>query len=143
MRKSIFVIAASLMLLGIPVTAQKETPLVGFVKETGARVSLVNGNELYAWCQGAQDTFRIGADNSINVRSGSSHTDIMGAASCWAYIEGIVDGTPVGGEFKPDKNVRLSQYVDVVFEFLKSHPQSRDKMAMVLVQTALCEAFHK
>ena len=40
MRKSIFVIAASLMLSGIPVTAQKETPLVGFVKETGARVSL-------------------------------------------------------------------------------------------------------
>jgi len=131
------------MLLGVPVTAQKETPLIGYVKETGARVSLVDGNELYAWCKDAQDTLRIEADGSIQIRSGSSHTAVVGAASCWAYIEGIVDSTPAGGQFNPDKNVRLSQYVDVVVEFLKSHPQSRDKMAVALVQTALCEAFHK
>jgi len=142
-KKSILVIVASLMSLAVPVTAQKETQLVGLVKETGARVSLVDGNELYTWCQDARDTLKIEADNSVSFRSGSTHTSVMGAASCWAYIEGIVDSTPAGGEFSPGKNVRLSQYVDVVLEFLKSNPQSRDKMGVVLVQTALREAFHK
>src|SRR6267378_228141 len=130
MRKSIFVIATSLMLLGVPVTAQKETPLINFMKETRKRVSLVDGNQLYAWCQDAQDTFRIGADNAIKLRSGSSDSAVMGAASCWAYIEGIVDSMPSGEEFNPGENVRVSQYVDVVFAFLKTHPQVREKMGV-------------
>lgn len=82
------------------------------------------------------------ADSSINIRPGSSRTQ-MSAASCWAYVEGIVDSMPVGEEFSPGEKVRLSQYADVVFAFLKTHPQLRDKMGVVLVQTALCEAFHK
>jgi Ssp1 endopeptidase immunity protein Rap1a len=143
MRKTIFAMVASLMLLVAPVIAQKETSLVGIMRETGQRVSLVDGNQLYAWCQDAQDTFKIEADNSINIRPGSGHSAVMYAASCWAYIEGIVDGTPARGEFNPGENVRLSQYVDVVFAFLKTHPESRDKMGVTLVQTALCEAFHK
>jgi hypothetical protein len=131
-----------MLLLRIPVAAQKDESLIGFVKETGERVSLVDGNKLYAWCQDAQDTFRIDSNNAINIRPGSDHS-LISAASCWAYIEGVVDGTPTGKEFSPGENVRLSQYVDVVFAFLKTHPQVRDKMGVVLVQTALCEAFHK
>jgi hypothetical protein len=79
----------------------------------------------------------------MNIRSGSSQSAVLYAASCWAYIEGIVDSTPVGGQFNPGKKVRLDQYVDVVFAHLKMHPELRDKMGVTLVQTALCEAFHK
>jgi hypothetical protein len=77
MRKTIFAMVASLMLLAAPVIAQKETPLVGIMKETGKRVSLVDGNQLYAWCQDAQDTFKIEADNSINIRPGSGHSAVV------------------------------------------------------------------
>ncbi len=143
MRKIIFAIVTSLMFLMTPAIAQKETPLVGPIKETGQRVSLVDGNELYAWCQHADDTLRVESDNSVSIHSGSSQAAVMSAASCWSYIEGIVDGTPVGGEFNPGKNVRLSQYVDVVFAFLKTHPEQRNKMGVTLVQTALCAAFPK
>jgi Rap1a immunity proteins len=143
MRKIIFAVVTSLMFLVVQATAQKEIKWVGIIKETGQRVSLVDGNQLYAWCQHAEDTLRIEADGSVVAHPGSTQADVMFAASCWAYIEGIVDSTPAGGEFSPGKNVRLSQHIDVVFEFLKAHPQSRDKMASALVQTALCEAFPK
>ena len=143
MSKIIFAVVTLLMFLRAPAIAQKETLLVGPMKETGQRVSLVDGNQLYAWCQHAEDTLRTESDNSISIHSGSSQPDVIAAASCWSYIEGIVDSTPVGGEFNPGKNVRLSQYVDVVFVFLKTRPELRDKMGVTLVQTALCAAFPK
>lgn len=110
------------------------------IKESGFRVSLVGGNELYAWCSTAQRTVNVQVDG---VRFTGSPEDQHAAALCWGYVEGIVDMSPVGEEFNPGEGVRSSQYVDVITNYLKSHPNIRNQSAAELVQNALREAFPK
>jgi hypothetical protein len=94
---------------------------------------LVDGNELFEMCGYVEKHVHISGDR----------VDIDGvpAATCWAYVEAVVDSIPGGEGFEPNEDVRLSQYVDTVFKYLKDHPESRHLPAYYLVRTALTEAF--
>lgn len=129
--KRIVIAAAVLLTTALVIKAE--------IKETGNRVSLVKGNELYAWCTTAQKTMILSANNEV--KTSGSADDMTAASQCWGYVEGVVDSTPAGDGFKPASDVRLSQYVDVVTEYLKAHANIRNKPAAGLIQDALVEAF--
>ncbi|SRR6266566_3152575 len=115
--------------------------LSGQLRETGIRVSLTNGNELYSWCQAYKDAARI-KDDGIYFYSKDAST-VSDAGMCMGYVRGIVDSLPAGEEFSPGPHVKLTQYVDVVFKYLEEHPESRDRQAAILVSTSLTQAFPK
>lgn len=115
--------------------------LFGQLKETGKRVSLTDGNELYSWCQAYKDVVRTRSDEiDVNTAGGTAAFD---AGICTGYVRAAVDSLPAGEEFSPSPHVKLSQYVDVIFKYLDEHPESRDKHAAILVTKALAEAFPK
>ncbi len=115
--------------------------LSGQLTETGKHVSLTDGNELYSWCQAYKDAVKTKDDGfylqSTNVSTG------FDAGRCTGYVRGVVDSLPAGGGFSPGPNVRLTQYVDVVFQYLEEHPELRDKHARILAEDALSRAFPK
>jgi hypothetical protein len=113
------------------------------IRDTGQRVSLTNGNELYTWCQAAQTVLHADANGEVSIKSGARIVDALNAGHCFGYIRGIVDNMPIGGDFSPNPNVKLTQYIDVVFAFLRDHPNVRDRQASLLVERALQEAFSK
>lgn len=115
--------------------------LSGQLNETGKRVSLTDGNELYSWCRAYKDVAKARGDEfGINTADGSA---AFNAGSCMGYVRAAVDSLPVGEEFSPSPHVKLSQYLDVVFKYLDEHPESRDKEAAILVTKALTQAFPK
>jgi hypothetical protein len=125
------------LLLFLPVCIQAQV----LVKETRQRVSLTDGNELYSWCEAAENVVVLSGGTDVMMRSSATQDEVVMATKCWTYIEAVVDSTPAGDEFDPSPGVRLSQYVDVVTAFLKSHPSTRDKNAAPLVMQALIEGF--
>jgi hypothetical protein len=100
---------------------------------------LMDGNALYSHCQSAQKNVRIAGEN-VEVL-GSAGTDLFPAGQCWGYITGVVDSIPAGEGFEPDADVMQSQYVDVVFAYLRDHPEQRHSPAYSLTRNALTEAF--
>jgi Rap1a immunity proteins len=108
--------------------------------DSGARVSLTSGNDLYSWCQTAQDIIISGGDN-VKMKEHASTEDLTSSALCWGYVRGVVDSIPVGEKFYPDPEVKLSQYIDVVLAYLKQHPNIRQNPAAVIVRIAVEEAF--
>ena len=115
--------------------------LSGQLTETGKRVSLTDGNSLYGWCQAYKDVVKM-KDDRIYVKS-ADVSSAFDAGTCMGYVRGIVDSLPAGGGFSPNPNVKLTQYVDVVFQFLDEHPEVRYREAGVLVQVALTRTFPK
>jgi hypothetical protein len=109
------------------------------IKETNTRVTLVDGNQLYGWCIVAQKVTKPSGQGAVE--SNGTVDELVSTASCWSYIEGVIDTTPVGGEFNPGPTVRLSQYVDVITEYLRVHANIRNRGASALVQSALKESF--
>ena len=112
------------------------------LNETGKRVSLTDGNELYSWCRAYKDVVKKtgGDEMDINTTDGSA---AFNAGRCMGYVRAAVDSLPAGEGFDPGPHVRLTQYVDVVFKYLDEHPESRDKEAAILVTKALTQAFPK
>ena len=111
------------------------------LRETGHRMSLTNGNELYGWCRTYRETVRT-RDGQFAIPT-SDTSVAFDAGSCMAYVRGVVDSTPAGDTFDPNSSVRVSQYVDVVFRYLDAHPEERDQSAGFLAQNALTQAFPK
>lgn len=104
---------------------------------------LKDGNKLYSECQSyAKDVVvkEQGGDEVMRVQT-SAGTDLYPAGACWGYITGIVDTIPAGEGFDPDADVRVSQYIDVVYAYLRDHPEQRHLAAYFLVRTALTDAF--
>jgi hypothetical protein len=101
--------------------------------------SLQDGNELYSACQSAQENVQTEGEN-IRLKTSAGQTALH-VGICLGYIEGVVDSIPAGEGFEPDANVRLSQYVDVVTEYLRNNPNLRHLSAYRLVRTALTDAF--
>ena len=140
MKTAAWMIAIAFGFTGFMVMAQDQGKKPqGLIKETGLRVVLTNGNELYAWCTVAEKVATPGDGDRVNVSG--SRDDAVTAAMCWAYIEGVIDSTPVGGEFSPGPDVRVSQYVDVVTAYLKEHANIRDQPAASLVRKAMAASF--
>jgi hypothetical protein len=108
------------------------------MKETNTRVTLVDGNQLYGWCIVAQKVTTPSGQGTVETNG--TVDQLVSTASCWGYIEGVIDTTPVGGGFDPGP-VRLSQYIDVVTEYLRVHANIRNRGASSLVQNALKESF--
>lgn len=109
--------------------------------DDGRRIVLTDGNELYSWCQSAQEVYRTSDDNSVSVKPGSSPKNIVMGAKCWAFISGVIESIPAGGKFDPDPDVRLAQYIDTVTVYLQQHPNIRQRPAAYLVRLAVEEAF--
>jgi hypothetical protein len=132
------VIVITLGLMGFVKAQDKKVPQA-LIKETGLRVVLIDGNRLYAWCSVAEKSVTLNGGDNASVSG--SREDGVAVGSCWAYIEGVIDSTPVGDEINPGPDVRVSQEVDVVTAYLKSHANIRDQPASVLVQKAMRDAF--
>ena len=135
MRLTIVVALGAILVAASVMARNMQSP----IKETYQRVVLVNGNELYAWCAVAQRVMTPNSEGTVNF-SGSID-DAVAGRSCWVYIQGVIDSTPSGGEFNPGPNVRFSQYVDVVTEYLRVHANIRNQPASKLIQNALRESF--
>jgi hypothetical protein len=100
--------------------------------------SLMDGNRLYGACQEAERSLRIEGDSIV----AKEHSDgLVQAGACWGYVNGIVDSIPAGEDFEPNSQVRLSQYVDVILDCLRAHPETRHQPAFGLVRTCLARAF--
>jgi hypothetical protein len=80
-------------------------------------------------------------DNAGNFLVSGSVEQKLQAEECLSYIEGVVNSLPAGKDFHRNERVKASQYVDVIFNHLKAHPESRDMPAFLLCKTALAEAF--
>ncbi len=115
--------------------------LSGQLKETGRRVSLTDGNELYSWCRAYKDVART-KEEGFYIDSENNST-AFDAGMCMGYVRGIVDSLPAGEGFSPGPKVRLTQYADIVFKYLDEHPELRDRQAGILVASALSQAFPK
>jgi hypothetical protein len=102
--------------------------------------TLTDGNELYSFCKAAESTAHTTEDGKIEF-VGSTDA-MMNGHSCYAYIRGVVDSIPLK-DFHPTEKVRLSQFVDVVTQYLRDHPAERNQPAYGLVRIALTKAFHK
>lgn len=115
--------------------------LSGQLTETGKRVSLTDGNDLYQWCQAYKEAVKLkGEGFSVDATETST---AFKAGHCMGYVRGIVDSLPAGGDFSPGPKVKLTQYIDVTFKYLDEHPELRDKSARILVEDALVNAFPK
>jgi hypothetical protein len=100
---------------------------------------LTDGNTLYSYCQSTKKNVTISGTN-LQIPN-SAGTDLFPAGMCWGYIEAIVDSIPTGEGFEPDPEVKGSQYVDVVFAYLRDHPEQRHLPAYFLTRYALTDAF--
>jgi hypothetical protein len=138
MSVKIAAIVLAIGLTGFMIKAQDKRPK-GLIKETGQRIIITDGNQLYAWCSVSEKTVIL--DGGDKVKFSGSNGDVVKAASCWAYIEGVLDSTPAGGEFSPGPDVRVSQYIDVTLAYLKDHANIRNQSAALLVQNALRGSF--
>jgi hypothetical protein len=108
---------------------------------TKSHYVLEDGDELYAQCQSAAETVKLGEGENADMKPTASRTDILQTGVCWGYIKGVVDSIPAGEGFHPDANVRISQYVDIVTEYLRKNPNRRQQPAYFLARTAVTEAF--
>ncbi len=87
------------------------------------------GNELYWFCT---------AETKVK----SEQDDVRIARFlCGAYIEGAIDGNNKSLCLR--NGVNSSQLVDVVVNYLRAHPESRDFNAASVVGVAVREAFCK
>ena len=82
-----------------------------------ARSFFYQGNDLYAWCQG-QNKDR-----------------------CAAYIMGAIDARSKDGTFCLGQNILVEQIVENIWVYLRDHPETRDKNAAIIIETALTEKF--
>ena len=101
---------------------------------------LVDGNQLYSYCQSYETNVKV-VEEGIEYRTAASQTDVLYAGQCWGYILAVVDSVPAGEGFDPDPDVKASQYMDVVFAYLRDHPESRHLPAYEITRTALSVAF--
>jgi hypothetical protein len=113
----------------------------GSVAAQSSYYSLVKGNELKTWCKTWDKVIRVNADHTVEHDTDATPTDIYDAAMCAGYVEGIVDSLPADDSFAPGENVRGSQHIAVVENFLNAHPELLDQPAMKLARRALREAF--
>lgn len=111
-------------------TIQKSSP------DSKLILSYMDGNELYAECQEAEKNIEM-KDGKIYFQG----HDGFSAGNCWGYVTGVVDSIPITESFAPDQSVKLSQYVDVVRNYLRDNPAERNKPAYVLARKALENAF--
>ena len=102
--------------------------------------SLEDGNQLYSECQSADKNLTVGEGDAVHLKPSTPY-DMVRAGLCWGYIQGVVDSIPAGEGFEPDKNVRISQYVDVVLAYLRDNPGRRHLPAYGLTRSALSHAF--
>jgi hypothetical protein len=116
--------------------------LSGQLTETGRRVTLTDGNQLYGWCKAYKGAVKL-EDERILLNKSTDAPTAFEAGQCLAYVRGVVDSMPVGGDFSPGPKVTLTQYTDVVFKYLDEHPELRDKQASSLVWSGLLQAFSK
>ena len=110
--------------------------------ETKGYHSLLTGNELYADCQEWERDTSVSGESSIMLKKGGP-SGILQAGRCSGYIMGVVDSIPAGEGFDPDPDVRMTQYVDVVFAYLRDHPELRHLSAYRLARKAVTDAFPK
>ena len=129
----------TLLIFGAVLLVQQATPQANKTYHV-----LVDGNELFRDCQSYEDNVTLTADERLVLKElGESRNDTFAAGKCLGYVSGIVDSIPVGEGFGlgPDPAVRGSQCVDVVFAYLRDHPEQRHLPAYELVRTALTQAF--
>lgn len=107
--------------------------------ETKSRYSLWDGNKLYGVCEKWNVLVTANLDGTFDPYS--NRKDIGGSAMCLGYVMGVVDSIPGGEGFSPDSNVSVIQYADVVFAYLRDHPEIRHKPAYWLTRKALTQAF--
>lgn len=93
-----------------------------------AYVSYINGNELYGWCS-TKEQATVNTAQSL----------------CAAYVLGVVDEfemtrAGLGKTTCLREGIITQQLIDVVTASLRDHPETRDKPASGLVQTAITHA---
>ena len=87
-----------------------------------------------------------------------SGTDLTGKALCIGYVRGLIEGL-IGfaggmyvkldgafhkmGSFYAPKSVTVGQYKDIFTNYLRDHPESRHRRAIMLFGEAVREAFCK
>jgi Rap1a immunity proteins len=101
--------------------------------------SLLDGNELYTFCQDAAKNVTVKGGEKVYSREAGGSA--FGAGNCWGYVEAVADSIPADTGFVPDENVLLSQHVDVVLKYLRDNPAERQKPAYYLARTALENAY--
>lgn len=97
----------------------------GLAYSAPAHAAFINGNKLYDECK------------AENVKSA---TQWQSAAFCIAFVFGVVDSLSYDKKCFPEEIIG-SQVKDVVIDYLKSHPATRQTDATDLVQEAVREAF--
>jgi len=56
------------------------------------------------------------------------------------YVSGVVDALN-GEAFCIPKSIRIGQIIDIVYLFLRGHPESRSELASALIKSALAKVF--
>ena len=130
----IFLVICAVILLPL-VTSPQQIP----AWKTKGHYVLEDGNQLYSDCQSWHRNTVTSGDRIFP--SGRNLSEIYTAGACWGYILGVVDSIPASEGFDPAPSVRVTQYIDAVTDYLKSHPQLRDRPAYGLARDALTEAF--
>ncbi|MGZ2409791.1 hypothetical protein GUK30_15345 [Rhizobium leguminosarum] len=92
-----------------------------------AHAGFMDGNDLYKECTDGQD------------KQVSTHWQSY--ALCLGYLKGVVDTSQVSNCL-PNK-VQGGQIYDIAFNYLRSHPATRQDTASSLVEQAIKEAFCK
>jgi hypothetical protein len=87
-------------------------------------VSFVNGNELYGWCMATRNS--LCAAYVMGVTDALRHPSYVQSGHMWTCMSA---------------NVSASQVVDVVVNYLYSHPQTRNDGAIELVTQAVMGAW--
>jgi hypothetical protein len=131
MRTWIFI--SALLLLASP------TPQTTPAQKTKFYHKLEDGNQLYSDCQ-AWHRNMVLSGHRITFATNNPQ-GLYGAGACWGYVLGVVDSIPTGEGFEPASTVRASQYIDVVTDYLRDHPELRDRPAYLLAREALSKAF--
>ena len=99
----------------------------GVIARVGqSHYSLVKGNKLYANCQSYERNVTFG--NAGNFLVCGSVEQKVQAKECLSYIEGVVDSLSAGKDFHPSEDVKASQYVDVVFNYLTRRSRNQTGM---------------
>lgn len=123
----------------IGIIAALACSLPGKAQYSEVHHSLVKGSELYANCQSYEHIAQMSKNQLVDFAA--SLQDQLHAAACLSYVEGVVDTLPVSAHFHPSGSVKASEFVDVVFNYLKKHPKTRNQPASLLCEAALTKAF--
>jgi len=130
MRKHLAFCVVATMLTLIPTSAiERNNGAAQSIRET--HMIYTDGNKLYSDCQ------------AVEKSQGDLIDDTFAAGECFGYITAIAESIPMDNFFNPAPSVKQRQYVDVVYNYLRDHPEKRNEDAFFLTRNALVSAFKK